>query len=519
MKKKQIHIVDGKRELFLPLDDIIFVKADGNYSEIYLTNSFYPDVRIQIGQLWNQIETEGVGYPHHLERVGRSFIINLDLLIGADPKAKSITLHTEKEDKVIVIGKTPVVELLKYLKKEKRQEVLRAYAHKHILKVSLEELNDNHAYECGEEYVDLGLSSGTMWATRNVSTRRMEFTEYYGWGQLNLSDSYDEAGYKTPSQGMQQLKQLTLDLDVAHQEWQGGWRMPTEEEFRELERECVLTWCQTKDYEHGILVTGPNGNHIFLPAGGMKKGTNVVREREGLYWTSSNSGIAQKAMAVSIMDYDDENAFATVMTYTEAWSSGLSIRPILSKPTTPESPKVKTQLMINDINMLLGDKRFHKISIMHGWRMAELNLPVSPKEAMDIIKRFCDKYSPEVIVGKGSGCFYVHQLKGYKRICMGPLLHPSELFPVGKHQYAESFTDDFEFEITPEIHHQFKEMEEHQFDNIDDKNCWCLYWDEYNNDVQEFLSYYTNGAEIPELKDKRNWESTVLVPLIKEITK
>ncbi len=518
MDKKQIHIVDGKREFFLPLDDILFVRADHNYCEVYLKDTTFPDIRILLGNLWKLIETEGKGYPHHLERVGRSTIINLDLLMAADPKKKTITLHTDQKDIVIPVAGVAVKELLKYLALEKRKEVLSAFAFKHKLTVPIPELNDEHQFEVGEEYVDLGLTSGTLWATRNVGTQDDTVTEYYGWGQLNLSDSYDDDGYNAPSRDMNDWDNLPLDYDVAHQDWGGGWRMPTEEDFQELARECILIFCQASNGNYGVLATGPNGNRIFLPAGGVKDGIKKESANGCLYWTSSKRGLKQQSTAAYLIEYDEEKSLADLLTYTEEWHKGLSIRPVLSKPTTPDPQKVKIQLKINDINMLLGDKRFHKIRIQHGWRYAEMNLPISPKEAMDYIKRFCDKYSPEVIVGKGSGCFYVHQLKGYKRVCMEPLLHPSELFPVGKHQYAESFTDDFEFEVTPEIHQQFKEMEEQQFDNIDDENCWCLYWDEYDNDVQEFLSYYSNGVEIPELKDKRNWESTVLVPLIKEIT-
>ena len=38
MEEKKIHIIYGKKEWYLPIDDIIFVKADGNYSDIYTTN-------------------------------------------------------------------------------------------------------------------------------------------------------------------------------------------------------------------------------------------------------------------------------------------------------------------------------------------------------------------------------------------------------------------------------------------------------------------------------------------------
>ncbi len=519
MDKKQIHIVDGKREFFLPLDDILFVRADHNYCEVYLKDTTYPDIRILLGKLWKLIETEGKGYPHHLERVGRSTIINLDLLMAADPKKKTITLHTDQKDIVIPVAGVAVKELLKHLKNEKRREVLSAFAFKHKLTVPVHELNDEHQFEVGEEYVDLGLTSGTLWATRNVGAQNDTVTEYYGWGQLNLSDSYDDDGYNAPSRNMNDWDKLPLDYDVAHQDWGGGWRMPTEEDFQELANECILIFCQTKNGNYGVLATGPNGNRIFLPACGVKDGIKKENENGCVYWTSSKRGLKQQSTAAHIIEYDEEKSLAGLLTYTEDWYTGLSIRPVLSKPTTPEAPKMKTQLVINDINMLIGSAKFEKCTLLHGWRYAELNLPISPKEAMDFIKRFCAKYSPDIIIGKGSGCFYVHQLIGYKRICVNPLFHPSELFPVGKHDYEISLYKESEFEVTPAIHQQFTAMEEHQFDNADDGNCWCMYYDDNDYDVREFFEHYSNGYELPELKDDKRWESTVLVPLIKEITK
>ena len=92
MEEKKIHIVYGKQEWYLPIDDIIFVKADGNYSDIYLSDTKY-NIRIQIGKLWNEIETQGKGYPHHLQRLARSFIINMQLFAHADPIKGTITLY------------------------------------------------------------------------------------------------------------------------------------------------------------------------------------------------------------------------------------------------------------------------------------------------------------------------------------------------------------------------------------------------------------------------------------------
>ena len=58
------------------------------------------------------------------------------------------------------------------------------------------------------------------------------------------------------------------------------------------ELRCNCTWTWTPDYEgsgvSGRIVTGPNGNKIFLPAAGGRWGSNLYAEGAGgFYWTGS----------------------------------------------------------------------------------------------------------------------------------------------------------------------------------------------------------------------------------------
>ena len=51
--------------------------------------------------------------------------------------------------------------------------------------------------ENGHEYVDLGLPSGTKWATCNVgATKPEEYGNYYAWGETEPKDYYDWSTYK-----------------------------------------------------------------------------------------------------------------------------------------------------------------------------------------------------------------------------------------------------------------------------------------------------------------------------------
>ena len=132
----------------------------------------------------------------------------------------------------------------------------------------------------GHEFVDLGLPSGTLWATCNVGARTPEQTGlYFAWGeiegfsikQINKGKiAFDKDKYYTgPAASIS--KDLTLDNDTANHYMGGKWRTPTKDEWRELIDNCDTAW--TADY-NGTGVAGRvftskvNGNSMFLPAAG-----------------------------------------------------------------------------------------------------------------------------------------------------------------------------------------------------------------------------------------------------------
>ena len=141
----------------------------------------------------------------------------------------------------------------------------------------------------GHEYVDLGLSSGVKWATCNVgASKPKEFGDYFSWGETEPKDDYSVSTYKwcngdwdkltkyctdssswESTEPMDNKSKLDPEDDAAHVNWGGCWRMPTDEEWTELRVECTWTWV-TQNGVNGRLVTGSNGNSIFLPAAGSQ---------------------------------------------------------------------------------------------------------------------------------------------------------------------------------------------------------------------------------------------------------
>lgn len=136
----------------------------------------------------------------------------------------------------------------------------------------------------GHEYVDLGLPSGTLWATMNVgATSSTEYGDYYMYGMG--AKTYDNTD--TPYDGMEDP--LDLTKDTARVVWGGEWHMPTRAQMQELIDNTTWEWV-TINNTNGSKFTAQNGNFVFLPAAGEESGSaNFV----GYYWSSSpgeNSG-------------------------------------------------------------------------------------------------------------------------------------------------------------------------------------------------------------------------------------
>ena len=158
--------------------------------------------------------------------------------------------------------------------------------------------------------VDLGL--GVMWADVNLGAAAPEepgvyfawgMTEpkaYFSWSNYDLCLGTDNTltaycpfnkplfwgGEGDPDN----LYVLLPQDDAASVKLPAGWRMPTREEFDNLRLNCTWTWMVSNDVP-GYLVTGRNGNSIFMPAAGFIREYGVVGYdgTDGYYWSSSLS--------------------------------------------------------------------------------------------------------------------------------------------------------------------------------------------------------------------------------------
>ena len=139
----------------------------------------------------------------------------------------------------------------------------------------------------GHDYVDLGLPSGTKWATCNVGATTPEgYGGYYAWGETTTKTEYTAENSLTYNQSFNNISG-NVTYDAARANWGSTWRMPTKVEMEELLNNCTWTWT-TQNGVNGMRVIGPNGNSIFLPAAGYYYQTlNTEITYQGFYWSST----------------------------------------------------------------------------------------------------------------------------------------------------------------------------------------------------------------------------------------
>ena len=193
------------------------------------------------------------------------------------------------------------------------------------------------------QYVDLGLPSGTLWATCNIGANYpWEYGNYYAWGETKTKTTYNWSTYKyAKGDGKKKTKycndtdhgyngfkdkltKLQPGDDVATALWGSGWCMPTKEQWEELIQCTLLSQWTELNGVHGCLFIGTNGNQLFLPAAGYREdGERHLVGSYCHYWTGS-------------LHYDGFEAWAFLFPsdYSKMvgiyCSDGYSVRPVRS---------------------------------------------------------------------------------------------------------------------------------------------------------------------------------------------
>lgn len=157
----------------------------------------------------------------------------------------------------------------------------------------------------GHAYVDLGLPSGTLWATCNVGADTPEdFGDKFAWGETSPKDTYNWITYVHCYSNYRELTKYcpksnyglwgytdTLTIlqpedDAATANWGNGWCMPTKEQWEELKANTNSRWTSQNDV-YGRVFAG-NGQSLFLPAAHINSWDGWSEEIR--YWSSSLGG-------------------------------------------------------------------------------------------------------------------------------------------------------------------------------------------------------------------------------------
>ncbi|MEE1309106.1 MAG: hypothetical protein UHJ41_03300 [Bacteroidaceae bacterium] len=194
------------------------------------------------------------------------------------------------------------------------------------------------------DYVDLGLPSGTLWATCNVgASSPEEYGDYFAWGEIEPKNDYIVSTYKyckgtfstltkyctNSSCGTVDNKtELEPSDDAATANWGSGWQMPSFEQCRELYNSSytTTTWT-TMNGKYGRKITSrSNGNSIFLPAAGCRRGTSLDSAGSfGCYWSRSlYAGYSNDAY---VLFFNSRNIFTGNVIRYRGWS----VRPVRVK--------------------------------------------------------------------------------------------------------------------------------------------------------------------------------------------
>lgn len=176
------------------------------------------------------------------------------------------------------------------------------------------------------EWIDLGLPSGTLWAKCNIGAKdEYDPGMYLAWGETTPKSRYTQDTYFDRfSEIFNYSKNRSLigtKYDAATEHWGSGCVMPTREQAIELYKSCKWTWKNNymSSGISGCICTGPNGNEIFLPAGGLIMGEEHRCENRGNIWIGTLNFFNNFEWAFFI-DFDEKGPFFRMVPYENTYT-------------------------------------------------------------------------------------------------------------------------------------------------------------------------------------------------------
>ncbi|MBO7609257.1 MAG: protein kinase [Muribaculaceae bacterium] len=177
--------------------------------------------------------------------------------------------------------------------------------------------------------IDLGLN--VLWAPFNVGCDHASLLMpggYYGYGEpsgrlITITPDNVPQFWNTAHGDY-----AGTEHDIVRVHWGGKWRTPRQADFDELLHRCQWTLIHPDHLVPGYLVTGPNGNSIYLPLAGFRYETRYYVQGEyGYYWFTSDA-CPDNTFEAGIGLWLKPEGIQYFITIA---NNGFSVRPVLDK--------------------------------------------------------------------------------------------------------------------------------------------------------------------------------------------
>lgn len=183
--------------------------------------------------------------------------------------------------------------------------------------------------QAGHGYVDLGLPSGTKWATCNVGASKPEgYGDMFAYGETKTKENFRKSnfsgygayiisnplGLKSASEednkfvydASKKLKKLRTEYDAARQNMGGEWSLPTIQQCKELMENTDAKLLVVNGVKGTLYTSLKNGKSIFLPyAGAFSTAQINGRGTDAQYMTANG----EKSDATFVITWGSSNTF------------------------------------------------------------------------------------------------------------------------------------------------------------------------------------------------------------------
>ena len=182
--------------------------------------------------------------------------------------------------------------------------------------------------------VDLGLPSGTIWATCNLgASSPEEYGDYYAWGETEQKNRHSWENYKfgtrdnlTKYNREDGKTILDPEDDAAHVVLGGKWHMPTKEQIEELFENTTNEHSELNGVKGILFTSNINDNTLFFPYSGYKSRGKIWSNGKYIYCWSSSLYTSKNYNCAYVLQ---SNFYGTIR--FDYRNKGYSVRPVLDK--------------------------------------------------------------------------------------------------------------------------------------------------------------------------------------------